>query len=120
MDQDTVRVIKISKEALYEFIYEKFIDNQDTYFQVNPLDVTDTFDINFERGEFIFCVYKSEDANGNPIRLPEEIDLQQLMKNIPDTTTTMYADNRYKEFTKNELVTLSKKKNLNMEIECLY
>ena len=31
------------------------------------------------------------------------------MINIPDTTTTMFADDRYKEFTKDELVKLSKK-----------
>jgi hypothetical protein len=100
LSEDKVRVIKIGKEALFEFIYEKFIDDQDTYFDVDPLKVTDTFDINLERGEFIFCVHKLEDKDGNFINLPEEIDLQQLMKNIPDTTTTMYADGRYKEFTK--------------------
>lgn len=108
MDKDKVRVIKISKEALFEFIYENFIDDQDTYFDVDPLTVTDTFDVSFERGEFIFCVYKSEDEEGNFIKLQEEIDLQQLMKNMPDTTTSMYADGRYKEFTKAELVELSK------------
>lgn len=108
LNEDKVRVIKIGKEALFEFIYEKFIDDQDTYFDVEPLEVTDIFDINFERGEFIFCVYKSEDNDGNFIKLPKEIDLQQLMKNIPDTTTTMYADGRYKEFTKGELVIASK------------
>ena len=109
LSEDKVRVIKIGKEALFEFIYEKFIDDQDTYFDVDPLKVTDTFDINLERGEFIFCVHKLEDKDGKFINLPEEIDLQQLMKNIPDTTTTMYADGRYKEFTKAELVELSKK-----------
>ena len=55
LNDDEVRVIKISKEALFEFIYEKFIDDQDLYLDVDPLDVTNAFDINFERGEFIFC-----------------------------------------------------------------
>ena len=31
------------------------------------------------------------------------------MKNIPDTTSSMYTDNRYKEFTREELIELSKK-----------
>jgi hypothetical protein len=31
------------------------------------------------------------------------------MLNIPDTTATMFVDNRYKEFTKEELIELSKK-----------
>lgn len=109
LDDTSVRVIKISKEALFEFIYEKFIEDEEMFFDVDNLDVRSTFDINFERGEFICCVSKVEDANGTILTLPEEIDLQRLMKNIPDTTATMFADSRYKEFTKDELVELSKK-----------
>ncbi len=109
LDENSVRVIKISKEALFEFIYEKFIDDEEIFFDVDLLDVTSTFDINFERGEFICCVSKAEDADGKMLKLPEEIDLQRIMKNIPDTTATMFAKNRYKEFTKEELVELSKK-----------
>jgi len=108
LDENSVRVIKISKDALFEFIYEKFIDDEEIFFDVDLLEITSHFDINFERGEFICCVSKSEDADGNVLRLPEEINLQNLMINIPDTTTTMYADDRYKEFTKDELVKLSK------------
>ena len=32
---NTYRVIKISKDALYEFIYESFIDNQEIFFRCN-------------------------------------------------------------------------------------
>ena len=112
LDENTVRVIKISKEALFEFIYESFIAEQKTFFDVDALDVTDYFDINFERGEFIFCVAKGEDANGEFLRLPKEINLQNLMKNLPDTTESMLAPKKtlYKEFTKEELVELSKNK----------
>ena len=115
LSDDKVRVIKISKEALFEFIYEKFIDGQKEFFDVKDIDVTDSFDINFETGEFIFCVHKAESKNGNIIKLPKEIDLQQLIKNIPDTTTSMYdvgndeCYNRYVEYTIDELVELSKK-----------
>ena len=109
LDKNGVRIIKISKEALFEFICEKFIEDQEGYFDVDSLDVTDYFDINFERGEFIFCVSKSEDDEGNLLRLPEEIDLQHLMKKLPDTTTTMFEHNRYQEFTTEELIKLSKK-----------
>ena len=109
LDENRVRVIKISKEALFEFIYEEFIADVERFFDVDSLDVVSSFDINFERGEFICCVSRSEDANGNFLELPEEIDLQNLMANIPDTTSTMFADNRYREFTKEELIELSKK-----------
>ena len=108
LKEDKVRVIKISKEALFEFIYEKFLDNQEEFFDVNTYDVTSSFDINFEQGEFIFCVSKAEDDNGKILKLPEEIDLQHLMKSMPDTTATMFQQDRYKEFTKEELVELSK------------
>ena len=109
LNENSVRVIKISKEALFEFIYEKFIDDQGEFFDVDTLDVIHTFDINFEQCGFIFCVSKAEDAKGNILMLPEDIDLQRLMEKIPDTTSTMFAGNRYKEFTKEELIALSKK-----------
>lgn len=109
LNENSVRVIKIGKEALLEFIYEKFIDDEELFFDVDLLDVISTFDINFVRGEFICCVSKAEDADGKMLKFPDEIDLQQLMENIPDTTSTMFADSRYKEFTKEELIALSKK-----------
>lgn len=100
MGNDTVRVIKIGKEALFEFIYENFIDNQEDFLDVDPLKVCNSFDIDWERGEFIFC------ASNN--QTEDAIDLEMLMKNIPVTTTTMYADGRYREYTKEELIKLSK------------
>ena len=108
LDNSSIRVIKIGKEALFEFIYEKFIENQEQYFDVDPLEVIDTFDLDFENGEFIFCVHKDEDKDGNIIEFPEEIDLKILLKKLPDTTNTMFADGRYKEYSKEELVELSK------------
>ena len=50
LDNSSIRVIKIGKEALFEFIYEKFIENQEQYFDVDPLEVIDTFDLDFENG----------------------------------------------------------------------
>ena len=69
----------------------------------------DVFSINYESGEFIFCACKSEAADGRMIEFPKEIDLEQLMINLQDTTSTMFADGRYKEYTKEELIVLSKK-----------
>ena len=108
LSENNVRVIKISKEALFEFIYEKIIDDQETYFDVDPLSVSDTFDVNFKDGLFICCVHKSEDKDGNIINFPAEIDLQKLMLRIPDTTPSMYQNDRYMEYTKEELIELSK------------
>lgn len=109
LDEDKVRVIKIGREALFEFVYETFMDNLESYFDVDSVEVMSTWNINFEEGVFIFCVHKGEDGAGNIMKLPDEIDLQQLMKNIPDTTASMFVDGRYREFTKDECVYLSGK-----------
>lgn len=108
LNNDTVRVIKIGKEALMEFIYESFMDHLGDYLDVDPVDVTNAFCIDLEQGAFICCSSKAEDENGKLLKLPAEIDLQKLMATIPDTTPTMYAQGRYKEYSKEELVSLSK------------
>ena len=114
MREDRIRVIKLGKQALFEFIYENFIDDQETFFDIDPIDVIDSFDMDWDNGQFIFCVHKSEDNNGNVLPLPKEIDLQKIMRAIPDTTETMFSPIRYREYTKDELVSLSKKKNINL------
>ena len=103
LKEDEVRVIKIGEEALFEFIYEKFIDDQECYLDVEPVSVTDSFYIDWENRQFIFCAYKSENEKGDFLKLPESIDLETLIRKIPDTTNSMYSGNRYKTFTKNEL-----------------
>ena len=110
MDKEKVRVIKISKQALFEYIYENFIANQDEYLDVNKTEVSDYCDIDYENGNFIFCAIKSEDEDGSFLSMPSEIDLQKLMKIIPDTTDSMLSSNRklYKEYSKDELAELCK------------
>lgn len=109
IDQDKVRVIKIGKEALFEFIYENFVAEQGDLFDVEPTSVCDYFDINYERGEFIFLVCKNEDENGNILCLPKETYLKNIMKKIPYTTDSMFSgDVHYREYTKEELISLSK------------
>ena len=103
MDDNKVRVIKISADALFEFIYEKFIEEQECYLDVDPISVINILDIDWERKEFIFCAYKSEDEGENLLRLPEKVDLKMLMQKLPDTTQSMFDDNRYEEYTKEEL-----------------
>ncbi len=110
MEENKYRVIKISKQAIFEFIYEKFIEEQECYLEVNPIEVSDTFDINFDTGEFIFIAHNSEDAEGNIIPFPKEIDVKQLMANVPDTTNTMFSDGRYKEYTLEQLLAIQTEK----------
>ena len=103
LTNDEVRVIKISEAALYEFIYEKFIDDQDTYLDVDNLSVTDSFYMDWENRQFIVCAYKTEDEKGELLEFHESIDIEKLIKKIPDTTESMYSNDRYKKFTKKEL-----------------
>ena len=106
MKEDEVRVIKIGQEALFEFIYEKFIDDQEYYLDVEPVSVTDSFYIDWENRQFIFCAYKSENEKGEILKLPESVYLETLIKKIPDTTNSMYSVNRYKTFTKNRFMVI--------------
>ena len=102
------RVIKISKEALLEFIYEKFIEEQSQFLEVEPTEVADRFELNFADGDFIFAAWRDEDPEGNFLPMPGQIDLK-VMKNIPDTTTSMFSPigKLYREYTFDELIGLS-------------
>ena len=112
LDKGKYRVIKISKEALWEFIYESVIDNQEIFFDVSDgTTIASFFDINFERGDFI-CLIKNcvDEEPTKVLQLPEGIDLQVLLNNMEDTTSTMYQPNRYKEFSLDEIMSLQSKK----------
>lgn len=109
LSEKTVRVIKISKDALFEFIYENMIDIQCDVLELDPEEeVTNSIDMDWENGTLIFCAHKTVDGEGNLLHLPAEIDLQKVMRNIPDTTSTMYQEGRYRDYTKEELAELSK------------
>ena len=63
MDKDKVRLIKISEKALKELIYETFIEKQSVFLDVEATEVSDFFEFDLEKGEFIFCAIKSEDED---------------------------------------------------------
>ena len=107
MEKNKVRLIKISREALHELIYETFVEKQSAFLDVNPTEVSDYFAFDPETGAFLFCAANAEDENGNPSPLPPEIDLQKVMQIIPDTTDSVFTKNRYREYTTEELTALS-------------
>lgn len=104
MDKNKYRIIKISKEAVYEFVYEKLIENQEEYLGVNALEVMNNFEIDFQNGSFIFIAHKSEDENDNIIPLPKEIDLTRLMDKMEDKTSTMFGKHGYIELSLKEII----------------
>ena len=108
-DDNTVRVIKIGKDALYEFIREHMEDETELYMDVDDRNVTRTFVIDFETCDFIFCVSKTEDKYGNILNLSYDT-VGDAMKNIPYTTKSLYqGDCRYRDYTRKEIVELSEK-----------
>lgn len=104
MEDNVFRVVKIDKKAVYEFIYENFIANQKELLGINSSDVVNNFEMDWEKGEFIFTAYKQEDTEGEIISLPKEIELQELLEKLPITTdSVLNAGQIYKDYTFEEL-----------------
>ena len=104
MEDNVLRVVKIDKKAVYEFIYENFIANQKELFGINSSDVVNNFEMDWEKGEFIFTAYKQEDAEGKITSMPEEIEIQELLEKLPITTdSVLSAGQIYKDYTFEEL-----------------
>ena len=105
IEKDKFRVIKISKEALWEFIYESVIDNQEEFFDVSDVArFTSHFDINFKTGDFICLLHDNgDDTSPKELQLPKEINLPLLLKKMKDTTDTLYQPKRYRDYTLDEI-----------------
>ena len=104
MKEKAVRVIKIGKEALYEFLYENMISEEETLLQVSATEVMNHFAMDWERGEFIFMAHKAEDADGELIPLPKEIQPETLLKALPVTTESLLKQGKvYRVYSFEEL-----------------
>ena len=105
MRRNTCRVIKIDKEALFEFIYENFIAQEEDMLDISDsVDVSNNFAIDWERGEFIFAAYKDEDEAGNMIPFHKDIDIQKLLRKMPATTeSALSPGKKYRDYTFDEL-----------------
>ena len=103
---NTYRVIKISKDALFEFIYESFIDNQETFFDVTDgTKIVTSFDVDWENDSFIMVAQNANDE----LPFGKEIDVKKISDAIEDTTHTMYEDSRYIELTQEQLDAIQEK-----------
>ena len=108
--EDTVcRIIKVNKEALFEFIYENFINQEEKLLDLETkVGISNHFDINWETGEFIFLVHNGYDTRENIIPFPKDIDIKKVMNRLPDTTNSVLNPSKnYKELTFDELRSLS-------------
>ena len=104
MKEKTVRVIKIGREALYEFLYENMISEEETLLQVSATEVMNHFAMDWESGEFIFMAHQAEDADGELISLPKEIQLEILLKALPETAESLLERGKvYRDYSFEEL-----------------
>ena len=104
MKENTVRVIKIAKEALYEFLYENIISQEESLLQVSATEVMNSFAIDWETGEFVFMAHQAEDADGELIPLPKEIQPETLLKALPETTESLLKRGKvYQDYSFEEL-----------------
>ena len=109
MKDNVCRIIKINKEALFEFIYENFINQEESLLDLETnVGISNHFDVNWETGEFIFLAYNGEDAEENIIPFPKNIDIKKVMNRLPETTdSVLNSTKNYKELTFDELRSLS-------------
>ena len=104
MKEKTVRVIKIGKEALYEFLYENMISEEETLLQVSATEVMNSFVMDWEKGEFIFMAHQAEDTDGELTSLPKEIQPETLLKALPETTESLLKRGKvYRDYSFEEL-----------------
>ncbi|MEG0774055.1 hypothetical protein [Clostridium sp.] len=97
------RVIKIEKDALLEFVYETIIDRLEQYFDIlDCTTVVSHHEFNSETGEYICLI------NHNKEKLPDDIDIHELLSKMERTTTTLFSPNRYKEMSFDEIRVLLK------------
>ena len=109
MKDNVCRIIKINKEALFEFIYENFINQEESLLDLETnVVISNHFDVNWETGEFIFLAHNGEDAEENIIPFPKNIDIKKVMNRLPETTdSVLNSTKNYKELTFDELRSLS-------------
>ena len=102
---DKYRVIKIGKEAIFEFLYESFKDRIEMFFDVSDMTtVVTAFDIDWEKGEFI-CVARNEMSENEHLQF--NVNIQSLLQNLETTTDTLFQNNRYVELSKSDIEKLT-------------
>jgi len=104
MKENVCRIVKIEKDALFEFIYENFIAQQGEILDVSAEGCMNNFAIDWNNGAFIFTAHKGENADGNIIPFPNDIDINKALAMLPATTDSILsAGKKYKDYSFDEL-----------------
>lgn len=103
---NTYRVIKISKDALYEFISESFIDNQEQFLDISDgTKIISSYGVDWENDSFIFV---AQNLVSEEMPWGKEIDISKISEAIPDTTSTMYKQGRYIDLSQKQIDDIQK------------
>lgn len=98
---DKYRIIKIGREAIFEFLYESFTDKLESFFDISDsTTVVTCFDIDWDKGEFI-CIARNETSENEHLQFG--VDSQELFSKLEPTTDTLFQDNRYIELSKSDV-----------------
>lgn len=104
MDKNTVRIVKIDREALFEFLYENFVAQQEEILEVSAVECMNNFAIDWDKGAFLFAAHKAEDEEENLNPFPEDIDLKELLHRLPATSESVLSQTKsYRDYTFDEL-----------------
>ena len=104
MDEHTLRVVKIDKEAIFELIYETFIAQEQELLNLSPVDLINDCAMDLEKGEFIFAAHLQENSLGELNPLPNDIEIQDLLQKLPVTTDSVLGrEVIYRDFSFDQL-----------------
>ena len=104
MDKNTVRIVKIDREALFEFIYENFVAQQEEILEVSAVECMNNFAIDWDKGAFLFAAHRSEDEEENLIPFPKDIDIKELLNLLPATSESVLSQEKsYQDYTFDDL-----------------
>ena len=104
MDKNTVRIVKIDREALFEFLYENFVAQQEEILEVSAVECMNNFAVDWDKGTFLFAAHKAEDEEENLNPFSEDIDLKELLHRLPATSESVLSQTKsYRDYTFDEL-----------------
>lgn len=71
---------------------------------MEAIDVMNDFAMDWEKGEFIFAAHLQENSLGELNPLPNDIDIQDLLKKLPVTTDSVLGNELiYRDFSFDQL-----------------
>ena len=107
---DTYRVIKISGDAVFEFLHESMKDKLEPFFDVSDAtSIVTSFIVDWDDGSLMMVARNEDDDDHERLQFPEKMDIGQLIKKLPDTVIGMYSgEKRYVDMTLNDIIEAQK------------